>query len=56
MVRIFLQDKIEEAKRFGDLPVNWNSFNLENFSKNKRLCNQSGSSLHQRNVKKMEQM
>ena len=37
MARIFLQNIIEESKRFGDLPVNWNSFDLENFSKTKKL-------------------
>ena len=37
MTRVFLQNIIEESKRFGDLPANWNSFDLENFSKNKKL-------------------
>jgi len=37
MTRIFLQNIIEESKRFGDLPANWNSFDLEKFSKNKKL-------------------
>lgn len=37
MARIFLQNIIEESKRFGDLPANWNSFDLENFSKTKKL-------------------
>ncbi|MDI6839868.1 MAG: DEAD/DEAH box helicase family protein [bacterium] len=36
MVRIFLQDIIEDL-RFEDLPANWNSFDLESFSKNKKL-------------------
>ncbi len=36
MVRIFLQDIIEDL-RFEDLPSNWNSFDLESFSKNKKL-------------------
>ena len=36
-MRLFLQDIIEESKRFEDLPANWNSFDLESFSKNKRL-------------------
>ena len=36
MIRIFLQNIIEDL-RFGDLPANWNSFDLENFSKNKKL-------------------
>ena len=29
MTRVFLQNIIEESKRFGDLPTNWNSFYLE---------------------------
>ena len=37
MARIFLQNIIEESKIFGDLPANWNSFDLENFSKTKKL-------------------
>ena len=37
MTRIYLQNIIEESKKFGDLPANWNSFDLENFSKNKKL-------------------
>ncbi|HAJ33195.1 MAG TPA: restriction endonuclease subunit R [Candidatus Atribacteria bacterium] len=37
MARIFLQNIIEESKRFGDLPANWNSFGLEKFSKTKKL-------------------
>jgi len=37
MARIFLQNIIEESKRFGDLPANWNSFDLENFSNTKKL-------------------
>mgnify|MGYP001044243333 CR=1 FL=1 len=37
MARIFLQDIIEESTRFEDLPANWNSFDLENFSKSKKL-------------------
>jgi hypothetical protein len=36
-VRIFLQDIIEESTRFEDLPANWNSFDLESFSKSKKL-------------------
>jgi len=36
MARVFLQDIIEDLK-FEDLPFNWNSFNLESFSKTKRL-------------------
>lgn len=36
-MRLFLQDIIEESKRFEDLPANWNSFDLESFSKNKGL-------------------
>jgi superfamily II DNA or RNA helicase len=37
MIRTYLQNIIEESKRFSDLPANWNSFDLENFSKNKKL-------------------
>jgi len=37
MARIFLQNIIEESKKFGDLPANWNSFDLEKFSKTKKL-------------------
>ncbi len=36
MSRVFLQDIIEDL-RFDDLPSNWNSFDLESFSKNKIL-------------------
>ena len=36
MPRIFLQDILEDI-RFEDLPPNWNSFDLESFSKTKRL-------------------
>jgi len=36
MTRIFLQNMIEDLK-FGDLPANWNSFSLENFSNTKKL-------------------
>lgn len=36
MVRVLLQ-KIIEDLRFEDLPSNWNSFDLENFSKSKKL-------------------
>lgn len=36
MTRIFLQDIIEDS-RFEDLPPNWNSFDLEGFSKSKKL-------------------
>jgi len=36
MTRVFLQDIIEDL-RFEDLPANWNSFDLEAFSKSKRL-------------------
>jgi len=36
MTRVFLQDIIEDL-RFEDLPPNWNSFDLENFSKSKEL-------------------
>ena len=36
MARVFLQDIIEDL-RFEDLPANWNSFDLENFSKSKKL-------------------
>ncbi|VUT25143.1 MAG: Type III restriction enzyme, res subunit [Candidatus Methanolliviera sp. GoM_oil] len=36
MTRIFLQDIIEDL-RFEDLPPNWNSYDLENFSKSKKL-------------------
>ena len=37
MARILLQNIIEESKRFEDLPANWNSFDLEKFSRNKKL-------------------
>ena len=36
MARVFLQDIIEDL-RFEDLPANWNSFDLESFSKSKKL-------------------
>jgi hypothetical protein len=36
MARIFLRDIIEDL-RFEDLPANWNSFDLESFSKTKKL-------------------
>ncbi|MEA3432648.1 MAG: DEAD/DEAH box helicase family protein, partial [candidate division WOR-3 bacterium] len=36
MTRIFLQDIIEDS-RFEDLPPSWNSFDLESFSKSKKL-------------------
>jgi len=36
MARIFLRDIIEDF-RFEDLPYNWNSFDLESFSKSKKL-------------------
>jgi len=36
MARVFLQNIIEDL-RFEDLPANWNSFDLESFSKSKRL-------------------
>jgi hypothetical protein len=36
MPRTFLKDMVEDL-RFEDLPTNWNSFNLENFSKTKKL-------------------
>lgn len=45
MTRVFLQNIIEESKRFGDLPANWNSFDLENFSKNKKLWDYQQKSL-----------
>ena len=45
MTKIFLQNIIEESKRFGDLPSNWNSFDLENFSKNKKLWDYQQKSL-----------
>lgn len=35
-MKVFLQDMIDDF-RFEDLPANWNSFDLENFSKNKKL-------------------
>ena len=35
-MRIFLQDMIEDL-RFEDLPPAWNTFDLESFSKDKRL-------------------
>ncbi len=37
MIRVFLQNIIEESIRFEDLPANWNSFDIESFSKSKRL-------------------
>ena len=37
MTRRYLQNTIEESKMFSDLPTNWNSFDLENFSKTKKL-------------------
>ena len=37
MTRLFLRDIIEESERFEDLPANWNSFDLESFSQNKKL-------------------
>jgi len=36
MIRVFLQDIIEDF-RFEDLQPNWNSFDLESFSKSKKL-------------------
>jgi len=45
MARIFLQNIIEESKRFGDLPANWNSFDLEKFSKTKKLWDYQQKSL-----------
>ena len=36
MARMFLQDIIENLG-FEDLPYNWNSFDLESFSKSKKL-------------------
>ena len=36
MARVFLQNIIKD-KRFEDLPVNWNTFDLESFSKDKKL-------------------
>ena len=35
-MKIFLQDMIENL-RFEDLPPTWNTFDLESFSKDKRL-------------------
>jgi len=35
-MKIFLQDMIENL-RFEDLPLAWNTFDLESFSKDKRL-------------------
>jgi hypothetical protein len=37
MARVLLQDAIEDLQKFEDLPPNWNSFDLEGFSKGKRL-------------------
>ena len=37
MIRVFLQNIIEESVKFEDLPANWNSFDIECFSKSKRL-------------------
>ena len=45
MTRVFLQNIIEESKRFGDLPANWNSFDLEKFSKTKKLWDYQQKSL-----------
>jgi len=36
MPRVLLQGIIEDL-RFEDLPANWNSFDLESFSKSKKL-------------------
>lgn len=36
MTRVFLQDMVDDL-RFEDLPANWGSFDLEGFSKNKKL-------------------
>jgi len=36
MTRILLQDMVR-SPRFEDLPANWNSFDLESFSKTKKL-------------------
>ncbi len=44
MPRIFLQDMLEDL-RFEDLPLNWNSFDLEIFSKSKRLWDYQQSAL-----------
>lgn len=44
MTRIFLQNIIEDL-RFGDLSANWNSFDLENFSKTKKLWDYQQKSL-----------
>lgn len=37
MQGVFLQNIIKEGLRFEDLPHNWNSFDLESFSKSKKL-------------------
>ncbi|MGB9722220.1 MAG: DEAD/DEAH box helicase family protein [bacterium] len=44
MPRIFLQDIIEDI-RFEDLPANWNSFDLESFSRSKKLWDYQQSAL-----------
>jgi hypothetical protein len=45
MPRVSLQDIIEESKKFDNLPANWNSFDLESFSKNKKLWNYQQSTV-----------
>ena len=37
MIRVFSQNIIEESVKFEDLPANWNSFDIESFSKSKKL-------------------
>ncbi|MEA2065596.1 MAG: DEAD/DEAH box helicase family protein [Thermotogota bacterium] len=37
MARVLLQDTIEDSRKFEDLPPSWNSFDLETFSKSKKL-------------------
>jgi len=37
MARVLLQGIIEDSRKFEDLPPSWNSFDLQTFSKSKRL-------------------
>jgi type III restriction enzyme len=43
-MKTFLQDMIDDF-RFEDLPPNWNSFDLESFSRNKKLWDYQQSTL-----------
>ncbi len=48
MIRVFLQNIIEESTKFEDLPANWNSFEIESFSKNKKLWDYQQSAVKSR--------